>query len=75
MSLMTTGRAVSRIQVVRARFPQQFGNGMVPFDTAYHAALREGQSVVQAQLVGAEALLDAYTEQLIEEVKRDGNGS
>jgi hypothetical protein len=42
------------------RWKNSFGGGMVPFDTAYFAKLREGASHVDATKAGAYALLDEF---------------
>jgi hypothetical protein len=42
-----------------ARWRAGFGGGMVPFDTAYFAARREGKSEADASQLGVAALLEA----------------
>lgn len=56
------------IEAARAAWDKQFGGGMIPFDDAYHAALREGSTIAEAQRAGVAAVLDAFATAL--EVER-----
>lgn len=54
-----------RATAFREAWSARFAGGMLPFDNAYVAAEREGKTIAQAQQAGADALLAAYTEQLV----------
>lgn len=53
------------IRRVRRQVSGDFGGGMIPFDVAYHDALREDCSIAEAQRLGVYAMLDSYTERII----------
>jgi hypothetical protein len=55
----------------RRAWRQRFGAGMVAFDTPWLEGLRRGDSNAVAAQHGAEALLDAYTEQLRKRFERE----
>jgi hypothetical protein len=56
---------VELIREKRTKWSQGFGGGMIQFDNAYFKAVNQGKPEAEAVRLGAEALLDAYTEFLI----------
>lgn len=40
-------------------YKKGFGGGMIPFDSAYNDAIRDGSSIIEAQRLGVHAVLDA----------------
>ena len=54
----------------RKAWGQQFGGGMTSFDKPWLDALREGKSDAEAVKLGANALLDAFTQRLRERFER-----
>lgn len=48
----------------RALWREQFGGGIVQFDSAHRVALKQGSTVAEAQAAGVNAALDAFVRYL-----------
>lgn len=59
-----TTRRAARFRALREMLKRSFGGGMVPFDSAYMDAVRDGLPTARAQTLGVEATLDVF-EQLM----------